>query len=505
MTTRFEYVMRVPEVFLVPLREKLEECPGLARNREKYLFVLHLVARQLSRAYKDARVAGAEVDMSVWHCRLHSRYLQAALGNDYLKILQDLEYFGFIRRSNRYKRADAEHRGICKAVWFPYPYTGYWYAYCRSRDMSMRDMTGETRKCGRTRKFRVASRMFLRRLEACAVEAKDRALRDARVKECHESLEHFSLDRKKAAAVLGSLVASGALKPARKAKELEKVDRFNSYAGSPTALFVKKDRFGRIHTNVTQLKKEVRSSCLYCDGKETAGVDIRSSQGAFLGAILRGAVDRQAMLSVTESAGMNSLRRQLSVADRGRYLAECDRYDGLLMEGRLYEFFADELSADFDLDRTVGRDEAKREFFKFVFGPVHVDETVDAARAATRRVWAEHFPLLLAAIERMKAGNYAALAREMQRVESDFIFNRVVPRIRDEIGCPFCTVHDSIIVAAEHVREVDRILGEELAEVGIPTLTVEEFAMQSGSAEEEEFEEAVRMEMLDAGTLSATA
>jgi len=497
--------MRVPEVFLVPLREKLEEYPGLARNREKYLFVLHLVARQLSRTYKDIRVSGREVDMSVWHCRLQSVFLHAALGNDYLKIFRDLEYFGFIRRSGQYLPSDGHNRGKSKAVWFAYPYTGYWYAYCKSRDMSMRDRSGETKKCGRCRKVKVASRVFLKRLAACAADAKARELLDARVYGCHESLKHFRLDRKKASELLEGMVASGELSPERKRKELDKVDRFNSFVDNPTALFVKKDRFGRIHTNVTQLKKEVRSACLYCDGKATAGVDIKSSQGAFLGTILRSAADTAGMLSLAESAGMNSLRRHFPDIDRTKYLEECSRYEGLLREGKLYEFFADELSADYDLDRAVGRPEAKNEFFKFVFGPLHLDETADVMRAATRRVWNEHFPLMLAAMERMKEGNYAALAREMQRVESDFVFNRVIPRLEREVGCPFCTVHDSIIVEEKYVDAVDRIMQEELVLVGVPTITSEEFGMQYLNDEETEYEEAVRMEMLGLDSMPAMA
>ena len=501
MEPRFSYRMRVPEVFLSPLRQKLEEFPGCARNREKYLFVLHLVARQLRRVYRDTRMAGGRVDARTWHCNLQSVFLRAAVGNDYRSVLEDLEAWGFIRRSLSYLVGKDGCRGRSKAFWLCSPYEAYWEGYCRSREMRARDGSGEFRKTGRTRGIQVKSRAFLKRLEACAMDVKARQMLDPRVRRCHEGLEHFRLDRGRAAEVLDGLVAEGAMTASRRKRELEKVDRFNSAGRSPTALFVKKDRYGRIHTNITQLKKEVRSQCLFCDGRPTAGVDIKSSQGAFLGAIMRSLADGGGLLDLTASQTLAELRRQAAISDRERFLEECGKYDGLLRDGRLYEFFAEELSGDFDLDREVGRDEAKHAFFVYLFGPVSAEG--DDMRMAVRRVWEEHFPSMLGAIERMKEGNYAALAREMQRVESDFVFGRAVPRVEREVGCPYCTVHDSIIVAEEYAGRVREIVEDELGRVGVPTMTAEEFGMAWKSREEMEFEAGVEMEMLGACPESA--
>jgi hypothetical protein len=505
MTPKFSYKMRVPEVFLRPLREKLEEFPGCARYREKYMFVLHLVSRQLKRVYHDTRMLGGKVDVSTWHCHLQSVFLHAAVGNDYNMVINDLVTWGFLRRSFSYFPGTDKVRGRSKAFWLCSPYENYWKEYCYSRERRMQDVTGESRKFGRMRTFEIKSRPFLKRLEACAMDVKARQMLDQRVAACHEGLSHFKLDRKRAAKVLEGLVEDRSMTPSRKKRELEKVDRFNSVNDNPAALFVKKDRFGRIHTNITQLKKEVRSQCLFCDGKPTAGVDIKSSQGAFLGAIFRSLADTGCLLDLTSSPTLNELRRQAAIRDVGEYLAECDRYDALLKEGRLYEFFAGEMSMDFDLDREVGRDEAKHAFFVMLFGPVYVDGEGDEMKAAVRRVWAEHFPSLLLAIERMKSGNYAALAREMQRIESDFVFGKAIPRVSREVGCPYCTVHDSIIVAEEYADRVRDIVEDELRHVGVPTMTSEEFGMSWKSGEEMEFDREVELEMLGFDGVAATA
>lgn len=488
-----------------PLSRKLEEFPGRARNREKYLFVLHLVSRQLRRVYHDARMLGGRVDTRTWRCHLQSVYLHAAIGNDYTSVIRDLESWGFVRRSFSYLVGTDKVKGKSKAFWFGPPYEGYWKEYCYSRERRMQDITGSSRKFGRTRSYQIRSRPFLKRLEACAMDVKSRQLLDPRVGGCHDSMSHFRLDRRRAVQVLDRLVEEKTMTPSRRKRELEKVDRFNSVGTNPTALFVKKDRFGRIHTNITQLKKEVRSQCLYCDGKATAGVDIKSSQGAFLGAIFRSLADTGGLLDLTSSPTMNELRKQAAIRDTGQYLSECDRYDSLLREGKLYEFFAEQMSMDFDLDREVGRDEAKHAFFVMLFGPVFVDDGGDEVRSAVRRVWSEHFPALLLAIERMKAGNYAALAREMQRIESNFVFDRAIPRIARELGCPYCTVHDSIIVEASLADRVRDIVEDELRHVGVPTMTSEEFGMSWKSSDEMDFERAVDLEMLGMAPAAATA
>lgn len=505
MTPTFEYRMRIPEVLLAPLSRKLSEFPGRARRREKYLYVLHLVARQLRMVRHDVIMSGGKVHVSTWHCNLQATILRAAIGNDYRSVVEDLVDWGLIGRSFSYMPGTAKVRGYSKAYWFMGDYAIYWERYCYTRDRVRSDITGEARKFGRLRTIQVKSRPFLRRLERCAEEVKEKQLLDPRVGGCHDSLSHFSIDRKRASGILDDMVSRGEVTESCARRELRKVDRFNMAGRSRTALFVKKDRFGRIHTNITQLKKEVRYRCLYCDGKPTAGVDIKSSQGAFLGAILRSLADPLGVLDLNSSATLAELRRNADVVGRPGYLDECDRYDALLREGRLYEFFSEELSSDFDLGRTVGREEAKHMFFVMLFGPLFTEGEDDGDRAAVRRVWAEHFPSLLLAIERMKAGNYAALAREMQRIESNFVFDRVVPRVVEELRCPYCTVHDSIIVEASLADSVRAIVEDELRKVGVPTMTSEEFGMTWKTEDEVMFERDVETEMLGTYTAASIA
>lgn len=500
MKPKFNYTMKVPEAMVAPLEQMLRFHPGCARRKELYLFVLHLVARQLRRKYRDERSVGRKVDVKTWHCNLHSVYLHMAIGAHYVGVLEDLENWGFIRRSRSYLVGDERTPGQSKAFWFQYGYAVKWREYCWSREDAVADPeTRRKRHVGRTRTFEVKSRTFLKRLRKCAEDVKSKQLKDPLVAECHRQLEHFEIDRNQARQVLDSLVESGEIKDGQRKRELEKVERFMSYAHDPCALFVKKDRFGRIHTNVTQLKKEVRTECLYCDGRPTVSVDIKSSQGAFLGKILGVLGDPCSILDSTRHSVIRELALGMPPVDTGKYAEECGRYNGLLRGGRLYEHFADSISADPLYGEKLDRKDAKHGFFLFLFGPVVEERDPRSLRAAVRRVWMRDFPVLLGAVEHLKRSDYAALARAMQCVESSFVFGRVIPRVMREVGCPFCTVHDSVIVPAEYGDRVKELMDAELAGAGVPTMTEEERGQVYMSGAELDFERDVLEEMSGRG------
>ena len=497
MEPKFEYKLRIPAIFKDALAERLAENPRLQKNREKYRYVLHLLARELKEEFKRLSITSGSIDVRTWHARLHSRHLQAILGNDYVKILQDLEYWGFIRRSRHYFTGDSQTPGFSKACWFGPSYAGYWLMYCRSRDRRVAGEKGRMHKKGRVWTCKVESRGMLRKLKAAAEEVKSRCLLDGRVMDCHENLSHFRIDRRAAERALETAVSSDTGKPLserQKAKELLKVDRFNSAYRSSTAMYVKRDDYGRIHTNVTQMKKEVRK-CMRCDGEPVADIDIKSSQAAFIGKILADAVDTRIALDSNASTALGVLRRTVSGLDRGRYLAECGKYKSLLAKGEFYEFLMTELNGDCDLDMEFDRAGAKELFFKFMFGKVEVQED-DIEKAAMRRIWEEHFPTLTMAIDGIKAYTYTAMAHELQRAESHFVFDCVIPRIEKELGCPFCTVHDSVIVPERFAGEAKRIMDEELSVFEIPTMTVAERARVMAGDDEREYERNVVDEMV---------
>jgi hypothetical protein len=178
---------------------------------------------------------------------------------------------------------------------------------------------------------------------------------------------------------------------------------------------------------------------------------------------------------------------------------ELELYRNLVADGKVYEFFQKECSADFDIDRQLSRDEAKKGLLSFLFSPLYFNEKRDPVRGAVQRCWREFFPTLFNCMWSLKESCHAALAYEMQKIESSFVFNKVCPRIREEVGCHFCTVHDSIIVPERYADHVKCIMDEELLNQDIPTHTDIEYETEYEAALPERIDQSFIDEMSKLG------
>jgi hypothetical protein len=146
--------------------------------------------------------------------------------------------------------------------------------------------------------------------------------------------------------------------------------------------------------------------------------------------------------------------------DRKRLPADLRRYLELC-EGRgLYQAVADRLG------RT--RNEAKHGIMVSFFDkPWHHNATAKAL---------EHlFPTVIKAMRRMKQDDYRRLAHFAQRIESAFMFGRVVPRITDRRPDLFVsTIHDSILTTAGNAEFVRQVMLDEFTQLGLsPQVKVE--------------------------------
>ena len=472
--TKFEYEIRVLDKFRKPIRALLKEHNVPERDHDYYWLIIHWVTKGLVESYHREYLATRKPPKCrEWFCRLYSKIMDTAMGHKYIEVFENLKNWGVLMRGSSYCKATGTTPGMSKAVWFGEGYGWMLKEYCYARDVAHLYGRGDFH-AGRMMAVKLRSKILLKRLQKCAEDRKRIQLMDPVVRDAHENLKHFHIDRAKARRALVKAGVEG-----RKLdRELRKVDRFNDAEGSDTSLYVVRDDYGRVHTNITQVKREVRESALTCDGGPVAEVDIKSSQGAFLcyiiGACLRG---DKAMLGRN---GESFIAMDPAAPDwigREQLSREFADFRGKLERRELYEFFASEMSQDFDLDEVVDRERAKKAFLATLFAGVHLDDGCDPAWHACRRVWEEHWPKLLILIDSMKVSNYRALAYEMQRMESSFVFDVVIPAIKDEIGCPYCTVHDEVIVPREFGDAAKVILDRELDRFGIPTTTVEERAI----------------------------
>lgn len=190
-------------------------------------------------------------------------------------------------------------------------------------------------------------------------------------------------------------------------------------------LFWHFDDYGRFHSNFTIMKSYIRQNCLTIDGSAVCEVDIPNSQPLFLALLMRG----DARVDPAEHA----------------------RFQDSALAGTLYD----------DLSAGMGVQGARQRVKKAVYHVLFGKNRRDASNEAFRRA----FPTVHAFVVdyKRRSGDYRRLAHELQRAESDFVYNRVLleaTSARGDLG--FVTVHDSILVRVEDagfLREVfDRCL-----------------------------------------------
>jgi len=186
-------------------------------------------------------------------------------------------------------------------------------------------------------------------------------------------------------------------------------------------VFFKFDNYGRLHTNFTVLKKHIRQNCLTIDGEEITEIDISNSQPFFFAIYLK-----------------NELGEE-------NFNDEIRRYVDCVKNGLIY----DELQqANPKVIST--RHEAKIMMYKILFG-----DNVDHKKEC--KIFSKLYPTVYGYIKEYKelSDSYKSLSHELQLLESDFIFNKVVAEIKKKFPhIRLFTVHDSIVYPSKYKEEV---------------------------------------------------
>lgn len=237
------------------------------------------------------------------------------------------------------------------------------------------------------------------------------------------------------------------------------------------------DDYGRIHTDLTNLPKTLRQH-LALESERLANVDISESQPLFVALALAEARNgRRGRKAESTKAGkeeanqgppyhmmdktMMDSRPYLGGGfDRERLPPDLRSYFELCERRGLYQAVADLLGKT--------REEAKKAVMVVFFDkPWH--------RTKVHAVLHGLFPTVTAEIGKMKRPDYRRLAHFAQRVESAFLFGRVVPRLMQLRADLFVsTIHDSVLTTAGDAEFVRQVMRDEFAELGLsPQVKVE--------------------------------
>jgi hypothetical protein len=194
-------------------------------------------------------------------------------------------------------------------------------------------------------------------------------------------------------------------------------------------IFYHFDGYGRMHTNFTILKSFIRKNCLLLDGEETHEIDIKNSQPLFLNKI---------------------------IADSNTKWVNDDEFElfkDLTINGNYYQYVMNHM-------KTKDRPMVKEMTYKVLFGRNMHNSKAD-------KVFRELFPTIHNFIKLYKKekGDYKVLAYELQKAESNLIFNKIIREVKNYFPeIKIVTVHDSIIIPRKRREEVEAIFKTKLYE-----------------------------------------
>ncbi len=226
------------------------------------------------------------------------------------------------------------------------------------------------------------------------------------------------------------------------------------------------DDYGRIHTNVTNLPRMLRKHLSF-NGERLVNVDISESQPLFVGLALKEAMEQTEAMGKKRMSEETTLTMDSSMMDSimmdkndPKLAIELREYIAMCEQKSFYHFVASR--------RGVNRDEAKALVLQAFFDkPQHRSKTV--------KILEERFPAIMRGMQGMKRGDYRRFAHFAQRIESRFMFGRVVRRVMTvRPDLPIATIHDSILTTADDGLFIKREMLREFTQLGLsPDVKVE--------------------------------
>lgn len=251
--------------------------------------------------------------------------------------------------------------------------------------------------------------------------------------------------------------------------------------------YLKPDRYGREHTNITNLTSELRRFLSY-QGEPLENVDTSNSQPVFLGLSLKNAIKKEQQQSgstepycsafcAEESQeeeqgqpGMDMPCCSANCADEDNpVINEVDKYLQWCEEG-IYDKLAAKIGQP--------RSKVKKEMFAGV-----LFNRESGWQNKTARAFEEEFPNIRQELADMKAHGYKKVAHAMQRTEADFMFGRVIPRLLQENPqMPIFTLHDSVLTTPHYSGYVQGVMKDEFEKLDIKAKVRIEACVQTVAA-----------------------
>ncbi|WDF47424.1 hypothetical protein PQ459_02815 [Chryseobacterium sp. KACC 21268] len=462
--TRNSYILYIPSSVDI---DKLltAKLPTFPFKRDKFVYMIHLV-NYVSAIKKDE-----ESEFTT----LYSVLLKEKFGNDYPRYLDYLISSDIIVRNNQYstidhysksyKLSDQHHKSkLMEVEVTDYITITSLKTFTNLESKGFIPILPESNDV----KVEIFEKWFNDKLTIDSVGAEKylSTLRDEEVIEYPIAYEAYMSNQK-----------DKNLK-----KRFEKVkDPYRAYARRLIpVLKVKNKQFeltidrtaGRLHTPLTQLKKELRQFLRY-DNKKLVSIDIKNSQ-PYLSTILfnNEAFNKNKMgekIKMYNNIDYNQSPINLYYDSENKLPEDVEKYIKQVVSGKFYEEFSELLIEDGLLPDgiTDSRKYAKTVAFRTLFSPNSHKNIVKEIQ-----LFAKLYPKVYENFAFVKQGRdkYNTLACLLQNIEAELILKTICEDISEQLPyAPIFTIHDSIVTTVEHHEKVKDIMYKRLEEkIGYP-------------------------------------
>ncbi|MDD3978510.1 MAG: hypothetical protein PHI15_10235, partial [Methanomicrobium sp.] len=227
------------------------------------------------------------------------------------------------------------------------------------------------------------------------------------------------------------------------------------------------ENVGRFHSNLTNLKKEIRNYITY-NGQKLVNVDIKNSQPLFSTLLFNKDFYNQkglfnifhipshtSILSNNIHSFTNTTIMIVKVLEKyGNQ--DIIKYIEMVNSGSFYEKISKLMFPNENFDKK----KVKPMIFTVFFSN---NKYMGQPKAKAKKKFKEILPYTYEVFRLLKLCDHTALSRILQRIESIIMIQNVVPRIANERpDLPIFTIHDSVVTTVGNEEYVSKVILEEI-------------------------------------------
>lgn len=242
---------------------------------------------------------------------------------------------------------------------------------------------------------------------------------------------------------------------------------------------------GRLHTNLTNLKSELRNILTY-KGQILSSIDLKNSQPllsiTFLDSELYKINNMESRIKIYDRELKNipdsHYTMLLDLIQKNENQPDVILYKKLVKEGKIYEYFVDIMIAKGMIDKNTTKIQQRKEAKNVMFISLFAKNKSIKNKLIGKfiKLFQSCFPNVFEIFFTIKEHNHNSLACSLQNFESEIFLHKIAVNVHAKFpSIPKYTIHDSIATFSKNIVDIQPIVESELKKVlgFVPELHIE--------------------------------